>query len=66
MFIGFGRPRRNQPVDVPSVRPDNRPMRSDTGDAGRDGYTVVSRADRETGIRRPAGTPCYEGPRQED
>jgi hypothetical protein len=28
---------------------------SATGDAGRDGYTCLSRADRLTGVRPPAG-----------
>jgi len=28
---------------------------SATGDAGRDGYTCLSRAERETGVRPPAG-----------
>ena len=38
-------------------------MSLDTGDAGRDGYTVLSRANRHSG-QRPMinGTPQFEGP----
>ena len=56
--------RRNQPVKVASKRPDERPLSSATGNAGRDGYTALSTADRETGLRPPVGgTPVWPGPR---
>lgn len=67
-FMGFpfGEAKRNQPVDLPPANPlpPNR-MSSDTGDAGLDGYSVLSRASRATGVR-PAtgGTPDYWGPHQ--
>ena len=66
MFFRFAGRRRNQPVEVASENPVPRVLAWGTGDAGRDGYSSISTADRETGIRRPAGTPVYEGPRQED
>jgi hypothetical protein len=54
--FGFGGgSSRNRPIDLPSTRPDKRPMTSATGNAGRDGYTALSTADRETGIRPPVG-----------
>lgn len=60
-FFNF---KRNQPIDVPSRRPDERPMSAATGNAGRDGYTTLSTADRQTGIRPPVGgTPVWPGPR---
>lgn len=34
--------------------PDNQKI-SATGDAGRDGYSCLARADRATGVRPPAG-----------
>jgi len=42
-------------------------MQADVGDAGRDGYSVLSRADRYSG-QRPAinGRPEYWGPRMEE
>jgi len=47
---------RNVPEAVRPANPlpDNQKT-SATGDAGRDGYTCLSRADRETGVRPPAG-----------
>lgn len=50
-------PRRNEPVKLKAVnpRPDNA-MSNDTGNAGRDGYSVLSRADRYSGQRPLAGT----------
>lgn len=66
MGFAFGRDKRNQPVDLQPCNPlpPNR-MDSCTGDAGRDGYSRLSRADRYTDLR-PAigGTPDYWGPRQ--
>jgi hypothetical protein len=51
----FGRTR-----NVPERLPDPRPLpanakKSATGNAGRDGYTCLSRASRVDGIRPPAG-----------
>jgi hypothetical protein len=68
IYSPFGEARRNQPVDLQPCNPlpPNR-MRSDVGDAGRDGYSVLSYADRTTG-QRPAinGRPEYWGPRMEE
>lgn len=52
----YGEPKRNEPVAVPAANPlpDNAKS-SDTGDAGRDGYSVLSRADRNSGVRSPIG-----------
>jgi hypothetical protein len=49
-------PRRNQPVELPAVNPlPVNALSNDTGNAGRDGYTVLSRADRYSGQRPLAG-----------
>lgn len=68
VYSPFGEARRNQPVNLRPVRPlpENR-MNSDTGNAGLDGYSVLSRADRYTG-QRPSidGRPDYWGPRNEE
>ena len=47
---------RNVPEKVKAVNPlpDNQKI-SATGDAGRDGYSCLARADRATGVRPPAG-----------
>jgi len=51
-------PRRNEPLEVPPVNPlPENAMSNDTGDAGRDGYSVLSRASRWTGERPIAGGP---------
>lgn len=57
---GCGVPRK-----VKNLRPDDSKMTSATGNAGRDGYTVLSRADREMGTRPSVGSqPDYSaGPR---
>ena len=64
IYDDLGYSRRNEPVEIFPVNPlpDNA-MSNDTGNAGADGYTVLSRASRETG-RRPMinGVPQYEGP----
>jgi hypothetical protein len=64
----FGGARRNQPVKLRPVNPlpENK-MGSCTGDAGLDGYTALSCADRVTG-ERPSidGRPQYWGPRNEE
>lgn len=68
-FMGFpfGEAKRNQPVDLQPANPlPSNKMSSNSGDAGLDGYSVLSRADRRTGLR-PAtgGTPDYWGPHQD-
>jgi hypothetical protein len=60
----YGR-KRNQPVDLEAQNPKPEGLKTaDSGNAGLDGYTVLSRADRETG-QRPStgGYPCHQGPR---
>lgn len=55
----------NQPVEARPLNPlPEHAMQADVGDAGRDGYTVLSRASRFTGERYIAGTePEYWGPK---
>lgn len=60
-YVPFGglypEPRRNEPVTLKAVNPLPVNAKSnDTGIAGRDGYTVLSRASRITGQRPLAGT----------
>jgi len=56
---GNGRPFKGKPLN-----PDKTVHDSATGDAGRDGYTRLSRASRETGTRYPLAEPDYRsGPR---
>jgi len=64
--IGFQR--RNQPMDAPAANPlPENAKQADCGDAGRDGYTVLSRANRATGERKlQHATPMFEGPELED
>lgn len=60
--IGF--PRRNGLLEVPPTNPlpDNA-MNGESGNAGLDGYTVLSRANRYTGERTISrADPFYEGP----
>lgn len=53
----YPEPRRNEPVKLKAVNPlSDNAMSNDTGNAGRDGYTVLSRASRYTGCRPLAGT----------
>lgn len=61
-MFGYG---RNVPCKANALNPDPKSTTSATGDAGRDGYSVLSRADRETGARPPVGSrPDYSaGPR---
>jgi len=60
----YPEPKRNEPVCVKPVNPlpDNK-MSNSTGDAGQDGYSVLSRASRFDG-RRPliGGRQEIEGP----
>lgn len=69
IYDPFGFPERNRVVDAPPVNPlEPNAMKADTGDAGQDGYTVYSRADRYSG-RRPDIGPNYQdfhGPKLED
>ena len=47
---------RNVPEHIRPANPlPENAKNAATGDAGRDGYTCLSRADRETGVRPPAG-----------
>lgn len=68
VYAPFGEARRNQPVDLRPANPlPMNKMNSETGDAGLDGYSVLSRADRWSG-QRPSidGRPDYWGPREEE
>lgn len=66
MGLPFGEAKRNQPVDLKPANPlPPNKMCSATGDAGLDGYSVLSRASRITGERpSTGGTPDYWGPHQ--
>lgn len=68
-FMGFpfGEAKRNQPVDLKPCNPlPQNKMSSDSGNAGLDGYSVLSRASRYSGQRPAIGDPHpdYWGPRQ--
>ncbi len=67
LYQPFGYARRNEPVRLPPANPlPSNKLSSNTGDAGQDGYTVLSRADRISGERPPTGgDPEYWGPHQE-
>ncbi len=62
----FGSNRRNDPVRLEDPRPVERTQRLDSGDAGRDGYTVLSRADANAQGNPPPVNgvvgPVYRGP----
>jgi hypothetical protein len=61
----FGIPNRNVPVRLTAQNPlpDNK-LSSDCGNAGRDGYSCRSTADRKTGIRPSVGgVPVRDEPR---
>jgi hypothetical protein len=69
LYDPFGFQRRNRIVDAEPLNPQPpSAKRLDTGDAGQDGYTVYSRADRQTGERPDIGpnTQDFHGPRLED
>ena len=58
--------KRNQLVDAPALNERTPRVLERPGppDAGRDGYTCLSTADRSSGRRQPIGvTPVYAGPR---
>lgn len=56
-------PRRNEPVEAPPMNPlPENAMSNDTGNAGLDGYSVLSRASRYTGERPLAGGPSEPYP----
>ena len=64
IYSPFGTATRNQPVVVKEVNPlGENDLSHSTGNAGRDGYTVLSRASRVT-RERPMinGYPQFEGP----
>jgi hypothetical protein len=62
MFFSYGA-RPNQPTRVKDPRPVERYQDDTTGNAGLDGFTRLSRADRETGYRPPVGQATPEWPR---
>lgn len=68
LYDPIGYPRRNGLVDAPAKNPEPENAKiADCGDAGRDGYTVTSRASRFTGERELSHTtPEFEGPKLED
>jgi hypothetical protein len=57
LYSSFPPNKPNQPLDAKALNPlpENK-MNLETGNAGRDGYTVVSRASRISGERFIAGT----------
>lgn len=65
IYPPFGSAPRNQPVEVEEVNPlGQAPLSNNCGDAGRDGYTVLSRANRYSGDRPMInGVPQFEGPK---
>lgn len=68
LYPPFGEARRNQPVELRPANPlpENR-MVAATGDAGLDGYSVLSSASRFSGMRPSIdGRPEYWGPRAEE
>jgi hypothetical protein len=63
MFYPFG-PRPDQPSRVKSPRQQEERHDDDvTGNAGLDGFSRLSRADRETGYRPPVGAADPQWPR---
>jgi hypothetical protein len=68
IYDRWGYTRRNGLLEAPAVNPlpPNR-MSNNTGDAGRDGYTVLSRADRNFGERQISrAEPFYEAPKNSE
>lgn len=68
IYDPFGYQRRNRLVESPAVNPlPSNAMKLDCGDAGQDGYSVLSRASRHSGQRPDiGGTEEFLGPRLED
>jgi hypothetical protein len=68
IYDPFGYTRRNGPVELPDRNPlPANAMSADTGNAGADGYTVLSRASRIDGWRPDVGgAPEFLGPNLED
>ena len=46
---------RDENAVIPSLNPKSRVMNNDTGNAGLDGYSVLSRASRYSGMRPAIG-----------
>ena len=69
LYPPFGYAKRNEPLyaDPMNPLPENAKV-LDGGDAGKDGYSVLSRASRMTGERPISGgpEPVYEGPRMSE
>lgn len=58
---------RNEPMEAKALNPlPENAMKMDTGNVGRDGYSVLSRASRVTGDRITVGDPRYEDPRNSE
>lgn len=63
MFYPFGSGDPNKPSRVTPKRQDERYEDDVTGNAGLDGFSRLSRADRETGHREPVGAADPQWPR---
>lgn len=62
-FYGFGSYKPDQPCRVKPLRQEARHEDDVTGNAGIDGFSRLSRADRETGHREPVGAVEHQWPR---
>lgn len=64
----FGRTKRNEPVKLAPANPlPENSLDSCSGNAGRDGYSRLSRADRASDLRPSiGGIPTYWGPRMSE
>jgi hypothetical protein len=59
--------RRNQPVRLEPARSEEPRVMTTENRPALDGFTRLSQADRETGIRQPVGgRPVWTGPGYED
>lgn len=69
IYSPFGYAKRNEPVQLREANPlpENAKI-ADCGNAGLDGYSVLSRASRFSGERPTVGRPIdlYEGPRMSE